>query len=249
MRWQRMVSGSRIGTLLSVALFSQVTGLAQVAGTSSQSAVPKAPAVGQVIFEDKGLGVRFGYPAPLIKDESSETASAEAKHCLHVLLSVRTKPGCTKTATTTCTEEQLMVPFASLSLMEFDRSCIAPEKWEDHDRLLATLTKALFNSPGAEPIGKPLVYNYGAALSAQSMHMAAVKMPQKDELGVTHYIVQMEIATMLHDRAVMWVIQANNHPQLMALEKTMVSFDANAPVALFPLDIQDNGANPVAPTQ
>jgi hypothetical protein len=248
MGWQRR-AGLRIRTLLCLAAFSQASGFAQTSPTAPKADAPKPPAVGQVIFEDKSLGLKFGYPAPLIKDESGENVSAEAKRCLHVLLSVRTKPGCTKTATTTCTEQQLLVPFASLSLMEFDRSCIAPEKWDDHDRLLATLTKALFNNLGAEPIGKPLVYNYGGALSTQSVHMAAVKMPQKDELGVTHFIVQMEMATMVHDRALMWVIQANNHPQLLGLEKTMVSFDANAPVPLFPLDIQDNGASPVAPPQ
>jgi hypothetical protein len=49
----------------------------------------------------------------------------------------------------------------------------------------------------------------------------------------------MNIATMVHDRAVLWVIQANNHHQLNYLEKTKVSFDGKPPVALFPLDIQE----------
>ena len=158
-----------------------------------------------------------------------------------LLLSIRTPPVCDEHKIAACTEEQLSAPVASLSFLEFDRSCVSNDEWQNHDRLLASLTKLLYATPGAEVIGQPLVYDYGGALSAQKMHMAAVKIQEKDPLGKTHFVVRMNIATMVHDRAIIWVIQANNHYQLNYLEKTRVSFDGKPLVVLFPLDIQEKG--------
>jgi len=211
---------------------------AQGPATTQQPAKPVAPSGATLIFDDASLGLRFGYPAQMVKDTSAAGASEEARRCLHALLSIRTRPpACDEHSG--CTEEQLSAPFASLSLLEFDRSCVSNDEWQNHDRLLASLTKTLYTTPGAEAIGKPLVYDYGGELSSQKMHMGAVKLPEKDPLGKTHFVVRMNIATMVHDRAVLWVIQANNHHQLNYLEKTKVSFDGKPPVALFPLDIQE----------
>jgi hypothetical protein len=233
MRLRRVLSGVGLKTVLCcLPLY------AQVSATTQQPAKPVEPRGATLIFEDASLGLQFAYPAQMVKDTSSANASNEARRCLHSLLSIRTPPPVCDEHTG-CTEEQLSAPVASLSLLEFDRSCVSSDEWQNHDRLLASLTKALYTTPGAEAIGQPLVYDYGGALNMQKMHMAAVRQQEKDSLGKTHFVVRMNLATMVHDRAIIWVIQANNHTQLNYLEKTRVSFDGKPPVALFPLDIQE----------
>src|ERR1700726_2362849 len=83
----RTLSGAGIATVLCcLSLY------AQGPATTQQSAKPVAPSGATVIFDDASLGLRFGYPAQMVKDTSAAGASEEARRCLHTLLSVRTRP-------------------------------------------------------------------------------------------------------------------------------------------------------------
>jgi hypothetical protein len=116
---------------------------------------------------------------------------------------------------------------------------VSDSEWQNRDRMLASMTKAIYNQPGAHPISKPLIYDYGAELTAQRIHMAAVRLDESQTL-------QMDFSTFVHDRALLWVVQSNDLTQLNALSKLKLSFDGGRAVPLFPASIQPTG-NPPKP--
>ncbi len=176
----------------------------------------------EAVYSERSLGLSFSYPAAMTP---SVTAPPESDRCLHLLFSVNTPADASTRGR------------ASLSFFELDRSCVPKAEWENHDRLLASMTKALYAQPGAQPIGNPLVYDYGSELSKQRMHMAAVKREQI-------HLLQMNFATLVHDRAVLWVIQASELSDLNQLAKMPVSFDEKPSVPLLPASIQPSGSFP-----
>ncbi len=117
---------------------------------------------------------------------------------------------------------------------------MSADEWQNHDRVLASMTKAIYAQPGAHPIGKPLIYDYGAELSAQRIHMAAARRDESPTL-------QMDFSTFVHDRALLWVVQSNDLARLNALSKLKLSFDGGRAVPLFPASIQPTGNAPSAP--
>lgn len=179
-------------------------------------------------FTDAGLGITFDYPAAFVPDTSANQ-SPSTQRCMAVLLSVRTP-------------DHSSGPQASLTLMEFKRSCATDEQWANHDRLLASLTKALYTQSGAKPIGQPLVYDYGGDLAAQRMHMSAIREQQNDSSGQSHELLLMDLATFVHDRAICWVIQSSNLAEFNQLSKLLVSFDGKRKVPLSPTVIQPKPA-------
>jgi len=195
---------------------------AQGPATTQQPAKPVAPSGATVIFDDASLGLRFGYPAQMVKDTSAGGAVRKQALPPYAALNTNRPPACDEHSG--CTEEQLSAPFASLSLLEFDRSCVSNDEWQNHDRLLAFFDEDFIYDPWRRCDWETAGVRLRRRVELAKMHMGAVKQPEKDPLGKTHFVVRMNIATMVHDRAVLWVIEANNHHQLNYLEKTKVSF-------------------------
>ncbi len=179
-------------------------------------------------FTDASLGITFDYPADFVPDTPANQG-ADTKRCAAVLLSVRTPDGAKG-------------PLASLTLLEFKRSCATEEQWSNHDRLLASITKALYAQHGAQAMGQPLVYDYGSDLTAQRVHMSAIRQQSTDSSGQPHEVLLMDLATFAHDRAICWVIQSSDLAEFNQLSKTLVSFDGKRKVPLFPATIQPKPA-------